>query len=290
MITGVPLVLSVSIFLSLATKAQAWTTESTFTVETGDRLSYVIAAPQDPQALKTKLPLLIYEQGDGTTNVVINNTFAPAQIAGQMELASRASGFLWAVPELRTQYFSGQALKICSLDFSHRERDLEAFIDQVKQLSFVDSNRIFLMGHSAGADTVTRVALNRPDIRGTINIAGGVSSCSEESADCPANLQSLLQYQCSAQEDMGRTGPWWRQLFLESNLFESISSIKTPYLALIGDRDQVVSLLEFQNYSAQISKMRSGFESTVLPGFDHAGIVTAPQTLQLVVKFITENL
>lgn len=282
--------ISIFNFILIGAFARAWTDQSTYTIETGDQLNYVIAAPEDPRSAQAKWPILIYEQGDGTTDLILHNTFVPSQFASQMDQASVASGFIWAVPELRTQYFVGQALQICSLDFLHRERDLQAFIDQVKQLPFVDSTRVFLMGHSAGGDTVTHVTERRSDIRGTINLAGGVSSCSEESADCPAGLPILLQYQCSEHQDMSRIGAWWRQLFLESKLFETISSMRRPYLALIGDQDTVESVSEFQIYSSRISQARTGFEFAVLPGLDHETIVTAPQAFQRMVQFVKSNL
>jgi dienelactone hydrolase len=254
------------LLLGAGFNAFAWTNQSAFQIETGANLGYVIAAPKDPQLVPTKLPILIFEEGDGTANIILNDVFAPPQMVSQIEQASVASGVIWAVPEMRTQFYVGQALQICSLDFNHRERDLNRFIDQMKQLPFVDSSKIFLIGHSAGGDTVTHVAQSRTDIRGVINLAGGISSCSEESGDCPPNLQDLIHYQCSANQDMGRTGDWWKQLFLESNLFESISSLSIPYLALIGDQDTVVSVAEFQKHAPLLSKMKPNFESAVLPG------------------------
>lgn len=273
-------------------QAAAWTNVSTYTIETGMHLTYVVVAPQDPQTLKTKLPIVIYEEGDSTTDILVKSApFNPNVFTAQMGAASLTSGFAWAIPELRTQSLGDNALQICSLDFMHRERDLNAFIDQIKQLSFVDPNEIFLIGHSAGGDTVTHVSQERGDIRGVISLAGGISSCSEEAsgADCPPDLQSNLQYQCSESQDSGRTGNWWAQLFLESNLFASISSLKLPYLALIGTDDQAVSVSEFQIHAPLISKRKSNFQSAVLPGLDHESIVTSPQTLQLMMKFVDSN-
>lgn len=276
----------------ISSGASAWTNQSTFQIETGLQLNYVIATPQDPSSITSKLPILIFEEGDGTAGLMLNDSFLPAQMLAQLQQASSASGIVWAVPELRRQYYAGQELQICQLDFNHRQADLEAFIDQMKQLPFVDSTNIFLVGHSAGADTVTHVTQDRSDIRGTINLAGGVSSCSEESdgKDCPSGLNSLLQYQCSGTQNAGRIGTWWRQLFLESNLFSRISILSTPYLAMLGDQDAVVSLTDFQNYSAQLSKLNSAFQSVVLPDVDHGSIVTSPQAMQMMIQFINQNL
>lgn len=99
----------------------------------------------------------------------------------------------------------------------------------------------------------------------------------------------LLPYQCSPNQDSGRTGAWWRQLFLESDLFASISSLGMPYLALIGANDTTVSVADFQSYAPRIAQLKSGFEFAVLPGLDHTAIVTAPQTFQMMIKFINAS-
>jgi dienelactone hydrolase len=267
----------------------AWTQQSTFKIETGSDLSYVIAAPKDPASTPGKLPILIFEDGDGTANLMLNDVFAPPLMVSQLEKASAASGVIWAIPQLRRQFLVGQELQICSLDFLHRERDLNRFVDQMKQLAYVDSSKIFLIGHSAGGDTVTHVAQERNDIRAVINLAGGLSSCSED-GECPPNLNNLFQYQCSADQDSGRTGDWWKQLFIDSRLYESISSLSIPYLALIGDQDAVVSPTVFQKYSAMISKTKPNFESAVLPGQSHGSIKTSPQAMQMMLQFVNQNL
>jgi dienelactone hydrolase len=269
--------------------ALAWTSHVTYQTTKGLQIDSIVAAPSDPGILNKKLPVLIFEQGDATADLVSNDRFAPTQMITQLEQASIGSGFIWAVPELRRQASVGRPLEICELDFHHREGDLLNYIERIKTLPFVDTARIFLMGHSAGADTVTHVAQQSTDIRGIINLAGGVSSCGETSVNCPVGLTELVSYVCTETEHRGRTGLWWQQLFLDSRLTASISRLAQPYLAMIGDQDEVVSPTEFRRAAAEIAKLRAGFQAVVLPGVSHGNIVMSPKSFKLITDFVNQT-
>ena len=268
---------------------QAWVSENTYLAAGGLKLNSIIAAPADPAKISRKLPVVIFEEGDGTTGNVLNDHFMPAQMAPMMETVSRKSGLVWVAPELRRQHFSGQGRKICDLDFNHRAQDLNDFVDFVKQFPFVDQGKVFLVGHSAGADKLTQVAIQNSNIKAVINVAGGVSSCYESGVDCPVQLAQLISHKCSGDNDLGRTGIWWVQLFLSSHMYKSVSETNVPYLALAAANDQVLSLNEFKRASAQLLVARRGFEAKVIQNVDHGTIMTSPDTMAVMLDFIARH-
>ena len=268
--------------------ANAWTNTASYSSQ-GLSLKYLISAPQAPTPSANRLPVVIFQEGDGTADRMKNDIFDPVSIAPQLEQVSKMSGYVFAIPELRRQHFHDNMLSLCQLDFFHREKDLSTFIDEIKKLSFVDPNRIFLIGHSAGAETVTRVAQSRLDIHGVINMAGGVVSCSE-GGECPPQLNQLVRYSCIRNSSGGRDGIWWQQLFTQTSLFHDINSTSIPYLALIGEKDTVVSVSDSKDYSKRISKIKNNFEFQVIPGVDHGSIKTSQAAFGILFHFIGRNL
>jgi dienelactone hydrolase len=269
--------------------SNAWTYIGTYPDAVGNQLRYVIAAPQTPTRI-SKLPVVFFESGDGTD--MSQDQFVPSQMGPMMEQLSQAAGVILVAGELRRQMYINKPSQICELDFNRRVEDLGNLVDQIKSLPYVDAGRIFLFAHSAGGETVTRLALHRDDIHGIFTVSSGVVSCSEDALACPfpaLQMSKVYSYVCSPNGDEGREGLCWRQLFLQQNLQSEIRSLKIPYFAIVGSLDHEISVQACHTAEVLITKTKSNFSLDVISGANHGSGLTDPRTIQALIQFIKSN-
>ena len=236
-------------------------------------LRYVISRPLGTTVLQ-KRPVWIYQDGDGA----VVTKFPVFQAVSKSEYLSRSYNVVAVWPELRREYFSGNPKEYCNLDFLHRVHDLNALIEVVKSLDFVDSTRIFLIGHSAGSEIVTKVSNQRSDIAGVVTIGGGVlqlMSYLEEIGGLAWTKEAMIR-NCDSGDLKQRSGVFWTQL-LHSNLMEDIKNSKKPYLALVGSNDDICRPAVQEKFVPHIVKVKKNFTFEVVDGMGHGpGLSTKP--------------
>ena len=266
-----------------------WTSTDTYTDSAHHQLQYVIAAPAVPAAGQ-KWPVIFFEPGDGTN--MAQDAFSPNQMGPMMEQLAQAANAVLVVGELRRQLFVGNSTQICELDFNHRVGDLGSLVDQVKTLPFIDATKVILFAHSAGGETVTKLAGSRSDIRGVFTVSTGVVSCSEDDSSCPFNasqMQAIYDYICQSSGDNGREGLWWQQLFQESHLRGEIEQLNVPYKAVVGSQDAQISVASSQTAQVAISSRKSDFEFQIVQGADHGSALTNPATIGALIQFVKKS-
>jgi pimeloyl-ACP methyl ester carboxylesterase len=257
-------VLLLSVFSNYGAEGAVY--QGTYQAMGGPELRYVVATPT---ALKPKKrrSVWIFQPGDGSPGADKQFSFATSSIIGQIISLRENVIFIW--PELRRQHlYSSDLRAFCELDFFHRVKDLNALIDSVKRLSFVDQSKIFIIGHSAGSEISTLTAIGRNDIKGVATYAGGVSS--------PGEFQEIdikdphFSFKCDDPVYYeSRSGVFWRQLFFEAKLNENIRKVPVPYLALLGSKDEVD--LDRQAFLASmIAANKPDFSFKVLNGQTHS--------------------
>lgn len=235
----------------------------TYEPSPGVSLRYVIATPGGFGASLGKLPVWIFQSGDGT----IARPFDPITAAAMSVIRSNRLQVVFVYPELRRDLYSKNLRKYCQLDYFHRIHDLDALIDLVKKIPLIDQNRIYLFGHSAGSEIATLTANARNDIAGVATFGGGTASWNERNG-VPEWAGTAIQNHCdNPQTYRYRSGTFWSQLIFESNLFKEISRAKEPYLAMLGSGD--LGDQQDAKFAEEIKKVKRNFQFTIIPGMKH---------------------
>ncbi|MFZ5439368.1 MAG: dienelactone hydrolase family protein [Myxococcota bacterium] len=238
------------------------TEERTYVAGGGVPLRYVVAYPDGD----APAPLWIFQPGDGTLRDGFD-AHGAAVLASSVALGQRV---VFVFPELRRQHFSGDMASYCALDFFHRIDDLHALTDDAKTLPGVDPERLFFVGHSAGAEIVTLTSVQRADVRGVATYGGGTASAGELE-QLPENFERMLANDCSSPARQWlRQGTFWQQLFVDSQLFHSIQQVDRPYLALIGERDETVRWADHEATGRQLEELEPTFRLESLRGGTHS--------------------
>lgn len=246
------------------------TEDRTYSTEGGLSLRYVAAFPDG----EAPAPLWVFQPGDGT----LRDSFDAYGAAVLASSVARDLGVVFVFPELRRQHFSDDPERYCALDFFHRIADLEALTDDARTLPGVDPERIFFVGHSAGAEIVTLTAARRPDGKGVATYGGGTVSLGElgELGQLPASFDQMTANDCSVPRRRWlRQGLFWQQLFVDSQLFHSIQQVDRPYLAIIGDHDDTVPWADNEPWGRQLEALEPTFHLEALPGGTHS-LTSAP--------------
>lgn len=225
-------------------------------------LRYVVAYPDG----EAPAPVWIFQPGDGT----LGDAFDAHGAAVLASSIAQRFGVVFVFPELRRQHFSGDAAAYCALDFFHRIDDLSALTDEAKALEGVDPAQLYFVGHSAGSEIVTLTAARRPEVRGVATYGGGTASMGELE-QLPPQFSRMLMNDCSdPARRWNRQGQFWQQLFVDSQLFQSIQRVDRPYLALLGERDETVPWADNEPWGRKLEEMEPTFRLESLPGGTHS--------------------
>lgn len=238
------------------------TEERTYSPDAETTLRYVIGYPSG----SGPAPVWVYQPGDGT----LREAFNPQDAAVLASSVAQRLGVVFVFPELRRQHLSDDAERYCALDFFHRIEDLEALTDDVSTLPRVDAAQLFYVAHSAGAEIVTLAAARRLNVRGVATYGGGAASFGEL-GQLPPSFERMSTNDCSEPKRLWlRSGTFWQQLFVDSQLFKSIQEVDRPYLAILGDKDETVPWVEHEASGRQLEELEPTFRLQSLPGGTHS--------------------
>lgn len=253
---------SVLMFLPLVGCICGPTEDRTYAPDAETTLRYVAGYP----AGEGPAPVWVYQPGDGT----LRDAFDAHGAAVLASSVAQRFGVVFVFPELRRQRLSDDAARYCALDFFHRIDDLTALIDDVATLPRVDTTEVFLVAHSAGAEIVTLTAARRPDVRAVATYGGGTVSLGELD-QLPTSFEQMRSNDCSEPARRWlRRGEFWQQLFVDSQLFQSIQQVNQPYLAVIGERDDTVPWADHEPWGRRLEALEPTFRLESLPGGTHS--------------------
>ena len=142
------------------------------------------------------------------------------------------------------------------------QSNLEAVLNTIKQLEFVDSNNIFLMGTSQGGLVSAMVATKRQEeIRGAILLypAFNIPDDARETYESADNVPEKVNF-------MGMTiGKSYYQDLFDYDIYEVIKDYEKDVLILHGDLDSIVYI----SYSERATKIYVNNEYRVIRGAGH---------------------
>lgn len=173
--------------------------------------------------------------------------------------------------------------------------DAFAAYNFLKNHEKIDSERIFILGHSEGAYIAIRLASTGIDIRGTILLAGGVRSGEDEikwqavqvargTKGLNAFLIKLLRINIEKMQQkqldkikkttkdytriqlIARLNAKWMREFLSYNPADDMAKIGSPVLAITGEKDIQV---DPNNLKIMDTLIKSPFEYHIIPDGTH---------------------
>jgi pimeloyl-ACP methyl ester carboxylesterase len=230
----------------------------------GLELRYVVHTP--PSEKKKKWPVWIYQDGDGA----VARPFSAIQARAATRLLALAHGVAVVWPELRREKLSSSPQRYCELDFFHRVSDTRVLIDTIKRLPFIDTDKIFLVGVSAGSEVVTLAASGRWDVAGVVTFGGGVLSLGDylqETGEL-SSARPLTKNTCRPGHYLERSGEFWSQL-LDSGLTEALRATPVPTLVLVGEKDPITRCDVTAPFARQLSAMNPKVAFECVAGMGH---------------------
>ncbi len=208
----------------------------------------------------------------------------------------------------------GNAATATSADFA---QDIRAGLAFLRQQPEIDGTRLALMGHSEGGIIAPMVALEEPELKGIVLLAGTSRSGRRilefqlpnlirgDTALTPRQRDSALAA-VPAQIDSAATQPWTR-FFLDYDPSATARRVRTPVLILNGATDQQVTPDQVPELVAAFRAAGNpDITSHIFPGVNHllvrdpdgfpgryrtlSSFAVAPEVLQLVGDWLTARL
>lgn len=194
-------------------------------------------------------------------------------------------------------------------------RDVHAAVNFLRERDDVDTNNIFLLGHSQGSSVTAALAAESIDIRGVISAAGSSTridtlyadqvyriqaECNDDSATGAMQriqvLAAMQQMSAGIVPDtvavLGAYPPFWRSwMQISDSAIYNFQQAGLPLLVLQGDADFNVPMKEVEPYrTINLAKT----QVHILEGVNHlfnAGstVKTGSKTLELIIGFILDN-
>ncbi len=242
-----------------------------------------------------KAPVAILVHGSGSHDR--NCTIGKNKVFKDIALGLVEKGIAVLVYDKRKYVYQfNNPFPLDSMDYYQETiEDAVAAIQLVKKQTEVDSNKVFLMGHSQGAMCAPKITeLVKQRLKGVVLMAGPARSLVEiipEQLDYMANLDgtvskeeetqlNTIKWQIkNAQSDklslktksatlpFGAGAKYW---LCDRNLkqLETAKTLTLPILNLQGGRDYNVTLKEFKLWEAAMAG-KSNYQSQVFDDLDH---------------------
>lgn len=167
-------------------------------------------------------------------------------------------------------------------------------IKAAKKISFIDSNRIYVIGHSLGAMCAPRIAELYPSLKGIILMAGPSGNLIDivpEQIEYMANLDDTISNAESFQINqikwqvektkssykndktpkglllLGQSAKYWRSI-INYNQLETALKLSLPIYIINGERDYQVNLKEFNRWKLQLAS-KSNVSYQLYPKLNH---------------------
>lgn len=206
-----------------------------------------------PQNAGQKMPAVIFSHGFGG-NYQVGAQYAEA--LAEKGYVVYCFDFCGGSPGSRSD---GSTLE---MSIFTEQADLEAVIDRIQSLDYVDGDHLFLMGTSqGGAVSAMTAAARQEEIKGAILLypafclVDRTKERFDSAEDIPDTYFSLWM-------TVGRA---YAEKLLDYDIYEAISSYEKDVLILHGDADDIVPL----SYSERALEVYSSARLEVFPGAGH---------------------
>ncbi len=222
-----------------------------------------------PIKLDTKVPLVIFVHGSGPNNR--DEEIGPIKVFKDLSLGLLSKGVACMVYDKRTEVYSD---KYDSIQFTLWDETIDDALEAfrlAKTKENIDTNRIFILGHSLGGYALPLILKN------CTNVAGGISL-----AGCARPIEDLIEYQYNfltrldgkltlaeryflrkelkkinfirssrlqtAKPKLRLLAYWPSEFWKDINKYDPVSELKSlhiPMLFVQGDRDYQVTHVDF---------------------------------------------
>lgn len=222
-------------------------------------------------------PLVIFAYG---TNGSYVQTERIAQLYAKEGIAGLAFDFTG------TEKGSQSEGTIAETSVLTQAADLEAILDSLQYLPYIDTKNVFFWGHSQGAFVATYAAANRPDmVRGLIAAEPGypLRDVMSESYPNPEELPDVI-YEPFA---FGRK---YMEDLVSFDLYDYIPNYKNPVIIIEGDTSPSMGA-DSKEYLDRAEEAFPSAKQVVIKGANHQfGGDTMKEVNQLAIQFIKENI
>lgn len=228
-----------------------------------------------PQNAGTRMPAVIFSHGFGG-NYQVGTQYAK-------ELASRGYvvycfDFGGGSTESRSD---GSVLE---MSIFTEQADLEAVMEMIRGLDYVDENNLFLMGTSQGGAVSAITAAANPDkVRGAVLLYPAFVLV-DSAKKLFAGVDEIPESYYHMWMTVGKT---YFENLLDYDIYEAISGYKKDVLLIHGDADSIVPL----SYSERAVEVYSSATLKVIPGGGHGFYGRqADQAIEYIVQYLKSHI
>lgn len=159
-----------------------------------------------------KAPVIVYVHGGGGAATNFQNIY-------RVLAEDKVAGFSFECCGGNSTNAKSDGSELYASHYTHRISDLEAIVQHVKTLDYVDTERIYLWGESYGGIVISLYAAHHPEIAGLILVSTG--------------LQEGMMGQ---PQDGGRSGYMAQYDF--DDAFDAIKAYPGPVICFNGQEDE----------------------------------------------------
>lgn len=264
--------------------AQFRSEDVTFTSSDGTKLAGTVTIPN---ARTAHFPAIVFVHGSGAENR--NEQIGPNAVFLQLATALSNAGFVVLRYDKRGIGQSGGIANAMTRD--ELIQDVEAAFKFVKTKPYVDSKRIFLLGHSEGGELVPSVALATPGVAGIVLMAPPALPLAQVSMEQvlamnpPSQRAAVRAEEAAALAKIrnGETkgpGMAWMRTTMDVDNAKTLSQVRIPVLILQGASDVQVLPKDLPRLVAAAKQHNRNVTVHVFPGDNHLFMKALPGTAQ----------
>jgi len=249
-------------------------TETAIEVKTG---MYVLPGLITKPKINDKVPLVILVHGSGPNDR--NETIGPNQVFRDLAYGLSSNGIAVIRYDKRTKVYGSEMANLPNLTVADESiDDAVSAIKLAKTIPGIDTNKIFIIGHSLGGMLAPRIATQMPSLAGIIVMAGnsrkfeellleqyeyifsldGISKDDKEAiSELKHQIETLHSKDFSLNTPknklpLGLPTSYWMDLN-KYNQKEVAKKLAMPMLFLQGERDYQVTMVDFNGWKKALS-------------------------------------
>lgn len=247
-------------------------------------LAAKLTMPISPQ----KCPVVILVHGSGAHDM--DESIYHSKVFYDLTLGFLDSGIATFRYDKRN-YVYGSKFKDTSTVYSETIEDVLNAIDILKSQPGIDTNRIYVLGHSLGAYCAPRIAAMRKNVKGIIMLGAPCRPLykiiplqfkylkeNTSQAISEEVVQEYMQIADSIDSDafdkdtshtmlMGFSSAYWRYI-KAYDIKETLLSLNLPVYIVQGERDYQVNMEEYVCFKESLGE-KNNIVMTVIPGANH---------------------
>jgi dienelactone hydrolase len=248
-------------------------------------LSSILTLPMDSK----RHPVVIFLHGSGPNDM--DGSIGPNKVFYDLTLGLVEKGIGTFRFNKRT-FEASESFTDTSTIYSEYLEDCLNAIKMLKEIENVDTNRIFVLGHSQGATMIYKLAQMDPSIAGVISMAGNCNNMlslipnqfrylkentSQQITDsmithieksCELALNGKLNSSTpKSMLPLGASAAYWNSV-IDNNHSDIAKTLELPILILQGERDYQVDTNEYRCWKETLSG-KENVHSYLFPGLNH---------------------